>query len=94
MQRRSKGIAAGGILCSRRTATLMFGASLMALPAASALAADSLTKQVIARSQVSTGNTARLAKVFAKARRGEPITLGVIGGSITGGGIPRDTPKN
>lgn len=87
MQHRSHGFAAGGTLYTRRTATLMFGAGLFALPAASASTRDPLTKEVIARSQVSAGNTARLAKLFARARRGESITLGVIGGSITAGGI-------
>jgi len=39
----------------------------------------------IARSQVSTGDTARLQHALAKARRGEAVTIGVIGGSITQG---------
>ncbi|MCP4643923.1 MAG: SGNH/GDSL hydrolase family protein, partial [bacterium] len=34
---------------------------------------------------VDTGNTARLQQVLVKARSGEPVTLGVLGGSITGG---------
>ncbi len=37
------------------------------------------------RSIVSMGDTARLERVFAKARRGEAITIGAIGGSITQG---------
>ena len=94
MQYRSNGYAVGRILYSRRTATLMFGASLFALPAASAVTRDPLTKEIIARSQVSSGNIARLARVFAKARRGEPITLGVIGGSITAGGISSEPQKS
>ena len=40
---------------------------------------------IIARSQVSPGDTARLGRVLAKARRGEGVTIGVIGGSITQG---------
>ncbi|MEQ1839518.1 MAG: SGNH/GDSL hydrolase family protein, partial [Verrucomicrobiales bacterium] len=40
---------------------------------------------IIARSQVSLGDTARLGRVLAKARRGEGVTIGVIGGSITQG---------
>jgi lysophospholipase L1-like esterase len=39
----------------------------------------------LARSLVSPGDTARLQRVLAKARRGEKITIGVIGGSITQG---------
>lgn len=37
------------------------------------------------RAIFSTGDVSRLARVFAKARRGETITVGVIGGSITEG---------
>jgi len=44
-----------------------------------------LTSEIIARSQLSAGDLARLSKVLARARRGEPITLGFIGGSITAG---------
>jgi lysophospholipase L1-like esterase len=42
---------------------------------------DSLT----ARSQLSAGDSARLQLAFAKAQSGKPITVGVIGGSITQG---------
>ncbi len=38
--------------------------------------------QAMARSRVSDGNPARLQRALAKARRGEPVTIGVIGGSI------------
>ena len=38
-----------------------------------------------ARAQVSTGDTGRLQRVLAAAQRGEAITVGVIGGSITQG---------
>ena len=41
--------------------------------------------ELIARSVVSAGNTARLQHVLAKARRGEAVTIAVIGGSITQG---------
>jgi len=37
------------------------------------------------RSLVSAGDSARLCRVFAKARRGEDVVVGVIGGSITAG---------
>lgn len=43
------------------------------------------TAAMLSRSVVSAGNLARLQRVMAKARRGEPITVGVIGGSITQG---------
>ncbi len=39
----------------------------------------------VARSQLAAGQQARLQKVFAKARAGQPVVLGVIGGSITQG---------
>lgn len=39
----------------------------------------------IAQSLVSSGDSARLEQVLAKARRGQPLTIGVIGGSITAG---------
>lgn len=38
-----------------------------------------------AQSQLAAGNQARLQRLFAKGRAGTPITLGVIGGSITEG---------
>jgi len=40
---------------------------------------------VFERSQVSAGDRFRLARVFAKAARGEDLVVGVIGGSITQG---------
>ena len=40
---------------------------------------------ILKRSLVDTGDTARLQHVLAKARRGEPVVVGVIGGSITAG---------
>ena len=36
---------------------------------------------------LATGDTARLQKVLARARHGEPLTVAVIGGSITGGAV-------
>jgi len=42
---------------------------------------------IFARSVVSEGNTARLQAALAKARRGEPVVVSVIGGSITGGAM-------
>jgi lysophospholipase L1-like esterase len=46
-----------------------------------------LANEIAARSQLSRGDLSRLATVFARAQRGEPITLGVIGGSITAGAL-------
>ena len=39
----------------------------------------------VQRSIVAEGDRARLNAVFAKAKRGEPVTLAFIGGSITEG---------
>jgi lysophospholipase L1-like esterase len=41
--------------------------------------------QLEKRALVSMGDTTRLERVLTKARAGEPVTIGVIGGSITGG---------
>ena len=74
-------------LISRRAAALLFGSCVLAPSRILASTPDRLTADIVARSQLSTGDLGRLAKVFAKARRGEPIKLGVIGGSITAGAI-------
>lgn len=44
-----------------------------------------LPTPVVERSLVSLGDTARFQHAMSKARRGEPVTVGVIGGSITAG---------
>jgi len=44
-----------------------------------------ISREVLERSLVSTGHPARLEQALAKARRGEAVTVGVIGGSITAG---------
>jgi len=62
----------------------MLGSCLVGTPKVFA-STDPLTSEIIARSQLSTGDLTRLSNVFARARRGEPITIGVIGGSITVG---------
>jgi lysophospholipase L1-like esterase len=72
------------ILFSRRTAAFLFG-SCLAGPARVFASDAPLKNEIVARSQLSNGNLGRLASVLAKAHRGEPITLGVIGGSITVG---------
>lgn len=42
-----------------------------------------MTDDMLKRSITDLGDPSRLRRVFEKAERGEPITLGVIGGSIT-----------
>jgi hypothetical protein len=79
-------------LLSRRTAAFLLGSFLVG-PARVFASSTPLTNEIVARSQLSTGDLTRLTNVFAKARRGEPITLGVIGGSITAGAFAT-TPQN
>ncbi|CAM3100731.1 SGNH/GDSL hydrolase family protein [Rariglobus hedericola] len=43
--------------------------------------------EIVSRSVVAEGDLSRLKAVLAKAQRGEPVTLGFIGGSITQGAI-------
>lgn len=45
-----------------------------------------ISKEIVDRSLVNAGDPARLHRVMARARRGEPITFAVLGGSITEGG--------
>lgn len=62
---------------------------------ATAQAAEPATTPAIReRGLVSHGDTARLAAVMAKARRGEEICVAAIGGSITAGGLQTKDPKN
>lgn len=72
--------------CARRPgwAVLGLGVSLLSLllPAPSCLATEDA---IAARALLDPGDVARLERVLAKARRGEPVTMGVIGGSITQG---------
>ena len=56
--------------------------------------AEAVTDAMRERSLVSMGAPARLDAVFAKAQRGEPITIAAIGGSITAGGERTKTPAN
>jgi lysophospholipase L1-like esterase len=55
------------------------------LPVAVAQEVSALPPAAYARSLVSAGDTGRLEQILAKAREGKPITVGVIGGSITQG---------
>jgi GDSL-like Lipase/Acylhydrolase family len=53
-----------------------------------------VSDSIVRRSLVSEGNTSRLKAVFEKARRGEPITVAAVGGSITAGGTQTRDPAN
>lgn len=59
-------------------------------PADGSVALDPIAR----RGLVSEGNTGRLGAVFEKARRGEPVTIAAIGGSITAGGSQTQNPAN
>lgn len=48
---------------------------------------EPVSASATARSLVSVGDTARIRKVMARAQKGEAITVGVIGGSITAGAM-------
>ena len=74
-------------LISRRAAALLLGSCVLAPSRILAAMPNRLTGDIVARSQLATGDLGRLARVFAKAHRGEPIKLGVIGGSITVGAM-------
>ena len=54
----------------------------------------SLKEIMVSRATVSEGNQARLQNVFRKAEKGEPIVIGVIGGSITQGGAATSPEKS
>ena len=63
------------------------------------LAADRTTvaqaeDAIISRSVVTVGDTSRLQHALAKGRRGEPVTVAVIGGSITAGARASAPEKN
>ncbi|MCC6441885.1 MAG: SGNH/GDSL hydrolase family protein [Armatimonadetes bacterium] len=65
---------------------LCAASALPALPNDAKAQGNKMTeKEILKRSLVSTGSTARLRHVLARARRGEPVTVAVIGGSITQG---------
>jgi lysophospholipase L1-like esterase len=87
--RRRAGMTRAALL-TRRAATLLLGAGAAGVGTFAGLStcfAETLAADPIARSQLSAGDPWRLRRAFAKARRGEPLTLGVIGGSITCGAI-------
>ena len=51
------------------------------------------TDEMIQRSLISQGDPSRIQSVLAKARRGEPLCVAAIGGSITAGGQNTKDPK-
>jgi len=77
---------------SRTAASLAAFLLTTAIGAAALPAADNAP--IIARSLVSEGDTGRLQHALAKARRGEPVTVAVIGGSITAGARATRPEKN
>lgn len=79
--------------------SLTLALALLAILSPSLQAAGKPTKSatdpaIIARSLVSMGNTARIQHALAKARRGEPIVVGTLGGSITAGAAASQTQFN
>ena len=77
----------GAALLTRRAAALLLGAGVGTLAGLSIRSAATAPADPIARSQLAAGDRWRLRRAFAKARRGEPLTFGVIGGSITCGAM-------
>jgi hypothetical protein len=80
-----------GRFCSAWLAALLcvVSYSFADLPAAEPVTTPAIRE----RGLVSPGDTARLAAVMAKARRGEEICVAAIGGSITAGGLQTKDPK-
>lgn len=72
----------------KRTAIRFFVLLCVALIATRTVLADEpvVTEAMRQRGLVSAGDPARIQAVLAKARRGEPICVAAIGGSITAGG--------
>jgi hypothetical protein len=67
---------------------------LMLLTTRTLLAEDARpTEAMRQRSLVSAGDPARMQAVLAKARRGEPVCVAAIGGSITAGGANTKDPE-
>lgn len=69
-------------LCAAMSATLLVSAG-----------EPMTTEPMKQRGLVSTGDVARIQSVLAKARRGEPICVAAIGGSITAGGQNTKDPE-
>lgn len=78
----------------RSTAWCILVVTAFASWSAGAIGDDLASTPILARSVVSRGDTSRVERVLAKARRGEPITVAVIGGSITAGARASTREKN
>ena len=70
---------------THRLSTPILFAAALCLQVGPSNAADFDEAVVFSHSRVSAGDSARLQRALAKARRGETVTVGVIGGSITQG---------
>ncbi len=70
---------------THRLSTPILFAAALCLQVGPSNAADFDEAVVFSHSLVSAGDSARLQRALAKARRGETVTVGVIGGSITQG---------
>lgn len=67
--------------------------AMLAAPPSSLADESAVTDAMRQRGLVSAGDPARIQAVLAKARRGEPICVAAIGGSITAGGNHTKDPK-
>lgn len=63
----------------------IIGATLAIVFSCTDAMALNITPEMYAHSIVSKGNTVRIERIFREAREGKPITVAVIGGSITAG---------
>jgi len=79
----------------KRSAINVFALMCVALVTTRTVLAEEAktTEALRQRSLVSAGDPARLQAVLAKARRGEPLCVAAIGGSITAGGAHTKDPK-
>ena len=75
---------------TRRQAGLLLAGGL----AGACSARASTPADIVARSQLSGGDPTRLRRVFDKATRGLPVTIGVFGGSITTGSLASNPAEN
>lgn len=78
-----RGFRGWGAACLA-AASLWLGVAAAGADPATAVIDD---ERLLARSLLSPGDPRRLQAVFSKARRGEPIVVAAIGGSITAGGV-------
>jgi len=78
----------------RRNSALAVGLAFLLVATPIAPGGDpAIENEIFARSLVSAGDTVRVQKVLAAARRGDPVTVAVIGGSITQGALA-SKPEN